>query len=53
MVMVVMNVVYTLSSWPAGALSDRSAATAADRAGFALLIARRSGAGARQRRHRR
>jgi MFS family permease len=38
MVMVVMNVVYTLSSWPAGALSDTLGRYGVIVAGFALLI---------------
>jgi MFS family permease len=37
-VMVVMNVVYTLSAWPAGALSDRIGRFGLIVAGFALLI---------------
>lgn len=37
-VMVVMNVVYTLSAWPAGALSDRIGRYGVLTAGFALLI---------------
>ena len=38
MVMVVMNVVYTVSSWPAGALSDTLGRYGVIVAGFALLI---------------
>ena len=37
-VMVVMNVVYTFSAWPAGALSDRVGRYGLLTAGFALLI---------------
>ena len=37
-VMVVMNIVYTVSAWPAGALSDRSAATACSSSASHLLI---------------
>jgi MFS family permease len=37
-VMVVMNIVYTLSAWPAGALSDRIGRYGMVMAGFALLI---------------
>jgi MFS family permease len=37
-VMVVMNVVYTLSAWPAGALSDRIGRYGLLTVGFALLI---------------
>ena len=37
-VMVVMNVVYTLSAWPAGALSDRIGRYGLLTIGFALLI---------------
>ncbi len=37
-VMVVMNIVYTLSAWPAGALSDRIGRYGMIVAGFALLI---------------
>jgi MFS family permease len=37
-VMVVMNVVYTFSAWPAGALSDRIGRYGLLTAGFALLI---------------
>jgi MFS family permease len=39
MVMVVMNVVYTFSSWPAGALSDTLGRYGVIVTGFALLIA--------------
>jgi MFS family permease len=38
-VMVVMNVVYTLSAWPAGALSDRIGRYGLLTVGFGLLIA--------------
>jgi MFS family permease len=38
-VMVVMNIVYSLSAWPAGALSDRIGRYRMMFAGFALLIA--------------
>jgi MFS family permease len=37
-VMIVMNIVYTLSAWPAGALSDRLGRYGLLTAGFALLI---------------
>ena len=37
-VMVVMNIVYTLSAWPAGALSDRAGRFGVLAAGFALLL---------------
>ena len=37
-VMVVMNVVYTFSAWPAGALSDRVGRYLVVTAGFAILI---------------
>jgi MFS family permease len=37
--MVVMNIVYSLSAWPAGALSDRIGRYRMMFAGFALLIA--------------
>jgi len=37
-VMVVMNIVYTLSAWPAGALSDRIGRYGVLTVGFALLI---------------
>lgn len=37
-VMVVMNIVYTFSAWPAGALSDRIGRYGMLTAGFALLI---------------
>ena len=37
-VMVVMNIVYTLSAWPAGALSDRLGRYGLLTGGFALLI---------------
>jgi MFS family permease len=37
-VLVVMNIVYTLSAWPAGALSDRLGRTGLLTGGFALLI---------------
>ncbi len=38
MVMVVMNVVYTLSAWPAGVLSDRIGRYGLVTVGFALLV---------------
>lgn len=38
MVMIVMNVVFTASAWPAGALSDRAGRYRMITAGFALLI---------------
>src|SRR5262249_37403882 len=38
MVLVVMNVVYSLSAWPAGALSDRIGRYGVLAAGFAVLI---------------
>jgi MFS family permease len=37
-VMIVMNIVYTLSAWPAGALSDRLGRYGLLTAGFAILI---------------
>ena len=47
-VMVVMNVVYTLSAWPAGALSDRVGRYRRRHGGFCAADPRRSRAGARQ-----
>ena len=44
-VMVVMNVVYTFSAWPAGALSDRVGRYLVVTAGFAILIDRRGAVG--------
>jgi MFS family permease len=38
MVLVVMNVVYTLTAWPAGALSDRIGRYGVVTVGFALLV---------------
>ena len=38
MVMVVMNIVYTLTAWPAGALSDRIGRYGVVTVGFALLV---------------